>query len=189
MNLEIIPAHDLPLAAQAATFTEAFEGYVGGSFAMDAAGLARFLRVQGADLCYSCLARNAAGLCGFGYITRVGEIARLAGMGVIATARRTGVARGLLLHLLEEARARRDRMMVLEVIEQNPAAWRSIGGKAFAKWGDYAVGVVRRRKASRQLPARPARSRKFRLRPPASSRAHRNSRNFPGRFAGTPLPG
>lgn len=131
----IIPAHDLPLAAQAATFTEAFEGYVGGSFAMDAAGLARFLRVQGADLCYSCLARNAAGLCGFGYITRVGEIARLAGMGVIATARRTGVARGLLLHLLEEARARRDRMMVLEVIEQNPAACALYRREGFRKMG------------------------------------------------------
>ncbi len=122
VNFEIIPAHDLPLAEQAATFSDAFEGYIGGSFAMDAAGLGRFLCVQGADLCYSRFARNADGLCGFGYITRVGEIARLAGMGVVASARRTGVARGLLLHLLEEARARRDRMMVLEVIEQNPAA-------------------------------------------------------------------
>ncbi len=122
VNLEILPAHDLSLAAQAAIFSEAFDGYIGGSFAMDAAGLGRFLCVQGADLCYSRFARNAAGLCGFGYITRVGDIARLAGMGVIATARRSGFARALLLHLLEEARARRDRMMVLEVIEQNPAA-------------------------------------------------------------------
>ncbi len=135
VNFEIIPAHDLPLAAQAATFTEAFEGYVGGSFAMDAAGLGRFLRVQGADLCYSCFARNAAGLCGFGYITRVGEIARLAGMGVVAAARRTGVARGLLLHLLEEARARRDRMMVLEVIEQNPAACALYRREGFREMG------------------------------------------------------
>ena len=36
MTFEIIPAHDVPLAAQAVTFTEAFRGYVGGRFAMDA---------------------------------------------------------------------------------------------------------------------------------------------------------
>ena len=135
VNFEIIPAHDLPLAEQAATFTEAFEGYIGGSFAMDAAGLARFLRVQGADLCYSVFARNADGLCGFGYITRIGEVARLAGMGVVASARRTGVARGLLLHLLEEARVRRDRLMVLEVIEQNPAACALYRREGFREMG------------------------------------------------------
>lgn len=135
VNFEIIPAHDLPLAAQAATFTDAFDGYVGGSFAMDAAGLGRFLCLQGADLCYSRFARNAAGLCGFGYITRIGEIARLAGMGVVASARRAGVAQGLLLHLLEEARARRDRRMVLEVIEQNPAACALYRREGFREMG------------------------------------------------------
>ncbi|MEO8043554.1 MAG: GNAT family N-acetyltransferase [Spartobacteria bacterium] len=122
MNFEIIPAHDLSLAEQAATFTDAFAGYVGGSFAMDAAGLGLFIGGQGADLCYSRFARNAAGPCGFGYITRTGDLARLAGMGVVSSARRTGVAVALLRHLLEEARARGDRMMVLEVIEQNPPA-------------------------------------------------------------------
>ena len=43
-------------------------------------------------------------------------------VGVAVAARRTGVARQLLLHLLEEAKRRGDCMMVLEVIEQNPAA-------------------------------------------------------------------
>ena len=122
MPLEIVPAHDVPLAEQARIFTDAFTGYVAGSFAMDAAAMARLICAQGADLCYSRFARNADGLCGFGYITRAGHIARLAGMGVVAPARRKGVARELLLHLIEEARERGDRMMVLEVIEQNPAA-------------------------------------------------------------------
>ncbi len=122
MSFEIIPAHDIPLAVQARVFTDAFSGYAGGSFAMDAAGLARFLCPQGADLCHSRFARNADGLCGFGYVTRIGDVARLAGMGVVPAARRSGVARGLLAHLLEEASARGDRTMVLEVIEQNPAA-------------------------------------------------------------------
>ena len=84
MPIEIIPASEVSLAEQARIFTEAFTGYVGGSFAMDAAGLARFIRAQGADLCYSRLAKNENGLCGFGYTARTGDISRLCGMGVIA---------------------------------------------------------------------------------------------------------
>ena len=53
MTFEIIPAHDVPLAEQAEIFTRAFAGYVGGSFAMDANALARFIFIQGADLCWS----------------------------------------------------------------------------------------------------------------------------------------
>ncbi|HEY3663172.1 MAG TPA: GNAT family N-acetyltransferase [Chthoniobacterales bacterium] len=135
MNFEIIPAHDLPLAEQAAAFTDAFDGYVGGSFAMDAAGLGRFICAQGADLCFSRFARNAKGLCGFGYVSRTGNVARLGGMGVIASVRRSGVARGLLAHLLEEAAARRDRMMVLEVIEQNPPACALYRREGFREMG------------------------------------------------------
>lgn len=89
---------------------------------MDAGALARFLCAQGADICHSRFARNANGLCGFAYIGRIGKVARLAGMGVVSAARRVGVARQLLRHLLEEAKQRNDGMMVLEVIEQNPAA-------------------------------------------------------------------
>jgi GNAT superfamily N-acetyltransferase len=122
MALEIIPAHEVPLAEQARISTNAFDGYVGGSVAFDAVALSRLICTQGIDLCYSRLARNADGYCGFGYVARTGGIARLAGMGVTQTARRTGIARRLMLHLREEAKARGDAMMVLEVIEQNPAA-------------------------------------------------------------------
>ena len=122
MPIEILPAHEITLAEQARVFSDAFTGYVGGSFAMDAAALARFLCAQGADLCHSRLAKNENGLCGFGYIARTGNISRLCGMGVIAGARRTGVGRTLLLRLLTEAKSRADRTMMLEVIEQNPSA-------------------------------------------------------------------
>jgi ribosomal protein S18 acetylase RimI-like enzyme len=121
-GFEIVPADQVPLPEQAATFTEAFRGYAGGDFALDAAGLSRVICAQGADLCYSAFARSAAGFCGFGYITRTGDFARLCGMGVIESARRSGIARALVRHLLEQARARGDRTMLLEVIEQNRAA-------------------------------------------------------------------
>lgn len=122
MSLEMIPAYNVPLAEQAKIFSRAFTGYVGGSFEMDAAGLARFIFHQGADLPYSYFVRTMDGLAGFAYINRTGNISRVAGMGVVPDARRTGLARRLLVHLLEEARTRGDHAMTLEVIEQNPAA-------------------------------------------------------------------
>lgn len=118
----MIPAYDVPLAEQAKIFSRAFTGYVGGSFEMDAAGLARFIFHQGADLSYSYFVRTTEGLAGFAYINRTGNISRVAGMGVLPDARRAGVARRLLTYLLEEARTRGDQAMMLEVIEQNPAA-------------------------------------------------------------------
>ena len=67
--------------------------------------------------------KTAEGLAGFGYINRTGNLSRLAGMGVVPAARRAGVARRLLLALLDEAKARGEEAMMLEVIEQNPAAY------------------------------------------------------------------
>jgi GNAT superfamily N-acetyltransferase len=122
MSFEIIPAHDVPFAQQADLFTQAFAGYVGGSFDLNAEALARFVFHQGIDICHSRFLRTAQGLVGFAYINRTGNISRLAGMGVVPAARREGSARQLLLHLLEESRTRGDQAMVLEVIEQNPAA-------------------------------------------------------------------
>ena len=135
MTFEIIPAYDVPLAEQANIFSRAFTGYVGGSFEMDAAGLARFILHQGADLTYSYFVRTTAGLAGFAYINRTGNISRVAGMGVVPDARRGGVARRLLAHLLEEARTRGDQAMMLEVIEQNPAAHRLYSQQGFRETG------------------------------------------------------
>jgi len=135
MTLEIIPAHDVPLADQAQIFSRAFAGYVGGSFEMDAAGLARFVSLQGADLCYSRFAQTPEGLAGFAYINRTANISRIGGMGVVPEARRAGLARRLLVHLLEEAQTRGDQAMMLEVIEQNPAAHRLYAQQGFRETG------------------------------------------------------
>ncbi len=112
MAIEIIPAEELPLKEQAALFTEAFAGYVGGSFAMDAAGLARFLCAQGADLCHSRFARTEDSFSGFTYVNHTAGVTRVAGMGVPARARRAGVARQLLEHVIMEARDRGDTAVV-----------------------------------------------------------------------------
>ena len=123
MNFEIVPAHEISLADQANVFNGAFAGYVAGSFQMNASSLATFMCGHGVDLCHSRFARNDKGaLVSFGFINRTGNITRLAGMGTIPAARRTGAARFLVSYLLDEAQARGDAAMMLEVIEQNPAA-------------------------------------------------------------------
>jgi GNAT superfamily N-acetyltransferase len=132
---EIVPAHDVPMAEQAELFSRAFAGYVGGSFEMDAAALARFVSLQGADLCYSRFAQTPEGLAGFAYINRTANISRIGAMAVVPEARRAGVARRLLVHLLEEVRERGDQAMMLEVIEQNPAAHRLYAQQGFREIG------------------------------------------------------
>jgi len=122
MTFEIVPADQVSMTEQARLFTEAFTGYVGGSFEMDEAGLARFICAQGADICHSHFARNEQGLCGFAYVGRTGNVSRICAMGVIPATRRGGIARQLLEGLITEARSRGDEAIVLEVIEQNPGA-------------------------------------------------------------------
>jgi GNAT superfamily N-acetyltransferase len=137
LNFEVVPAHDLSLAEQAKIFTEAFAGYIAGSFQMDASSLAAFMCGNGVDICYSRFAKSDAGLlASFGCINRTGNITRLAAMGTVPAARRTGAAMFLVSHLLDEAKARGDEAMVLEVIEQNPPAvalYRSCGFNALGR--------------------------------------------------------
>jgi ribosomal protein S18 acetylase RimI-like enzyme len=120
MDFEIVPADKLPLAEQAAIFNQAFAGYLAGSIELNLPGFSRFLCAQGADLCYSRFVQAKDGTqLAFGYINRTGNIPRLAAMGTIPAARRTGAAAHLLSHLLMEAKERSDEAMVLEVFEQN----------------------------------------------------------------------
>lgn len=122
MKFEIVPAHDISFADQAAIFNEAFAGYLAGWSEMDAAAVARFLCAQGADLCHSRFLRANGALVSFGYINRTGNIARLAGMGTVPETRKSGAAAFLLSQLMSEAKARADEAMVLEVFEQNVPA-------------------------------------------------------------------
>jgi GNAT superfamily N-acetyltransferase len=124
MNFEIVPAHQLSLAEQARVFTDAFTGYLAGFKEINAEAMAALLSAQGIDLCYSRFIRTKADnkSVAFGYINRTGNVSRLAGMGTVPGARRTGGAGTLLSHLLAEAKARGDDAMVLEVFEQNTPA-------------------------------------------------------------------
>lgn len=66
-------------------------------------------------------------------IARRGWTSRLAGMAVVPEARKTGVGRALMAQLLDDAKTRGERTMVLEVIEQNSPAVRLYEGCGFQK--------------------------------------------------------
>ncbi|MFL6514208.1 MAG: GNAT family N-acetyltransferase [Chthoniobacterales bacterium] len=134
MKFEIISASEVSLADQAAAFNAAFAGYVGGNFELNAATLASFISLQGIDLTYSRFARDEHGqLVSFGFINKTGSVSRLAGMGTIAAARRSGVAAAILSQLLAEAKERSESVMVLEVIEQNPPALKLYESAGFTR--------------------------------------------------------
>ncbi len=122
MSFAIVPAADLSLAEQALVANRAFAGYVAGWTDLDAAGLTRFLSLQGADLFYSRFVSVSGEPAGFGYINHTGNIPRLAGMALQPDARGTGAAAHLLRQLCDESARRGEPAMMLEVIEQNPRA-------------------------------------------------------------------
>lgn len=84
--------------------------------------LLAMVRGDSVDLTASRVAVRDGQPVGAALIARRGWTSRLAGMAIVPEARRSGVGRALMDQLLTEARARGERAMVLEVIEQNAPA-------------------------------------------------------------------
>lgn len=112
---------DSGLEPAADVFTRGFADY----FVKIAASPALFLhmtRVDGVDLGLSPIIVRDGQAVGAALIARRGWTSRVAGMAIVPEARRAGAGRAVMAHLLEAARRRGDRAMVLEVIEQNEPA-------------------------------------------------------------------
>ncbi|WP_426750859.1 N-acetyltransferase family protein [Myxococcus sp. Y35] len=114
-------ASELPLRALSALFAHAFEGYF--VTIPDAPALldAR-MRSEHISLEESRVARVDGEPVGLVLMARRGRVSRVAGMGVVPAWRNQKLGGAMLRPLLEEARARGDVRMVLEVIEQNAPA-------------------------------------------------------------------
>jgi len=95
--------------------------------------LAHMARVDSVDLAASRIAVRDGRAVGAALVARRGWTSRLAGMAIVPEARRGGVGRTIMDRLLDEARARKDRAMVLEVIEQNEPAVRLYERCGFGK--------------------------------------------------------
>lgn len=123
------PAYDFPIPTLADLMTRCFEGYLV-SINMTDAALHTMLRRDGIDLTASRALMKDNQPIGLALIARRGWTSRLAAMGITSDARNGGVGTWAMEQLLEEAKSRGEREMVLEVIEQNTA-----GVKLYEKAG------------------------------------------------------
>lgn len=112
---------DFSLERSAEVFARGFSDYFV-PLPATPAFLAGAARSDSVDLAVSRVVLLAGEPVGASLIARRGWTSRLAGMAVVPEARKKGAGRALMAHLLDEARARSEREMVLEVIEQNAPA-------------------------------------------------------------------
>jgi GNAT superfamily N-acetyltransferase len=135
MKLELKTASDYPLPDLVQTLNRGFEGYL----VPIHLSLSQFLdkvRKDNIDLSSSRVLLADDKPSGIALIARRGWTSRLAAMGNAAEIRGSGAGSWFMERLIEEARRRGDREMVLEVIEQNE--------RAVGLYRKYGFSVVRR---------------------------------------------
>ncbi len=98
-----------------------------------AAGLLNMVRQDSVDLQWSRVILQNEKPVGVALIARRGWTSRLAAMSIVPDARGQGIGAMCVQQLLDEARARGDRTMTLEVIEQNTPAVRLYEKCGFVK--------------------------------------------------------
>ena len=114
----------LPLTALAELFCQAFKDYLV-PISSDPVALAARIRQEQIDLAASLVIRVPNGeLAGLALVARRSDTSRLAGMGITSPWRGQEAGQALVTRVVQEARDRGDRRMVLEVIEQNTPAVR-----------------------------------------------------------------
>jgi GNAT superfamily N-acetyltransferase len=120
-DLRIDTAAELTLPALAQLFTDGFRHYLL-PMHFTAAGLAERICAEHIDLAASRILWSGSTPSGLALIARRGRTSRLAAMGIIPEARAQGIGRKLVARILDDARARGDARMRLEVFEANAPA-------------------------------------------------------------------
>lgn len=128
-TLSLKPASEHPIPFLADLMTRGFEGYIVPVNITDAI-LYTMIRRDGIDLTASRVLLRDDEPVGVAFIARRGWTSRLAAFGITSNARSGGVGTWAMEQLLEEARSRGEKEMLLEVIEQNIA-----GVKLYEKVG------------------------------------------------------
>ena len=121
MTLELRSARSLSLGERAELFTAAYEGYVL-PFHIDEEQLAFMDTVFDYDVDSSRVAFRDGEAVGLGNLNRRGEDAWIGGVGVVTSARRSGVGETLMHAVHEQAREHGVRHVWLEVIVENTGA-------------------------------------------------------------------
>ena len=128
-SLKLHPASTHPIPFLADLMTRSFEGYFV-PINITETVMHTMIRRDGIDLTASRVLMKDDEPVGIAFIARRGWTSRLAAMGITSNARSGGVGTWAMEQLLEEARSRGDKEMLLEVIEQNTA-----GVKLYEKVG------------------------------------------------------
>ncbi|MBL8134133.1 MAG: GNAT family N-acetyltransferase [Anaerolineae bacterium] len=122
MTLTVTSAVEHSLEVLCGVINRSFVGYVGGEVNFTPRLLAGFLTQNGIGLVRSLVVLRDDEPAGIALLARRGASIRVGLMGVTQAAQNQGVGRWLLGEIEREARDNGDRMMTLEVIEQNPRA-------------------------------------------------------------------
>jgi RimJ/RimL family protein N-acetyltransferase len=126
-RLRFVPASSVSLEEYAAAFTAAFQGYEF-PVAVDAAWLARRVRMEQHDLGQSLVAREGDSIIGVASLAIRGYAGWVCGFGVVPERRGRGLGREMMAALLGRARACGLRRLSLEVLAGNTAARRLYEG-------------------------------------------------------------
>ncbi|MCY1077347.1 GNAT family N-acetyltransferase [Archangium lansingense] len=118
---EISSALSLPLDRLAEGFAACFAGYVV-PISGEVRAFEQRVRTEHVHLADSLVVVREGQVEALALVARRGRTSRVAAMAIVPGLRRTGVGRELVRRLLDEARARGDRSVLLEVIESNAPA-------------------------------------------------------------------
>ncbi len=120
--MELKPASCLPAAERVELFNAGYEGYAV-PIHLDEAGLTRMQDRFDFDLSASRIAYRDGAAVGFASLGVRGDEAWVGGVGVITSARRSGVGEALMEAIHEQARERGITRVWLEVIVENTGAF------------------------------------------------------------------
>ncbi len=122
MNFESNPASEYSLPDLVDILNRGFEGYfINVAFNVNA--FLNMVRKDGIDLTISRVLVKEGEASGIALLARRGWTSRLAAMGIAKSARGLGAGSWFMEQLIDEACERNEHEMVLEVIEQNEAAY------------------------------------------------------------------
>lgn len=122
MTLTMKPASEISVSELAELFNLSFTGYIGGNVQFDRDSMLATLTRDNTDLSLSRLLVRDEKLLGLILIARQGWTSRVAAMGIIPEAQNQGLGKWFLSQVIEEAKARGERAMVLEAFEKNTPA-------------------------------------------------------------------
>ncbi|MCL4250179.1 MAG: GNAT family N-acetyltransferase [Anaerolineae bacterium] len=118
-NLTVHAAYESSVRDLAALLTRAFSNYIRRGIVMDGMLLSRMIAADHIDLSLSQVVLQGHLPVGLALIARRGCTSRVAAMGIVPEAQGQRIGTWLLNQVIEQARARGDRTLTLEVIEQN----------------------------------------------------------------------